>query len=964
MKKRAAAVLALAWLTAGWLAGQEGRPDAFAALTASGAASELRALASTAGSVGGFLLPPLRAGLGDRPDWTLNLETLALLQELFPGADRVWLRLEIQPAAPGATAKETEEQVRLLTEDVAGRIAPPLAGIVLEPAADVPADLLKLITTSLSLALMAGGKAVPLALTCQAADQLGLAMAAHIDRIVVETDTDWLPSLRHLADLRILRPTLWLVRGGGDRSGGEAYIETMLAAVKYRADMIALDPGSPEKTAELAAAADRIQARIGGGLSILVDDVPLFRLEDKAGARPAQAVFIDEAFDTVMVLARLDAPKPGAGPWRFVSGTGESYEAVGIDPLAAPTVKPVPQGTANVVWERPYLLLQATKMRTTDLRFRNTVDVSARASLSVSEVIARWQRVDAQLKRRLRHYTAAAQMDMHFAPPGLGSGFDVALQFRFFWKNDGSQYWEQTAQYLNGIKLPQTQMFPLPQLEPDKVVVRPLEMRLVDRYAYALDGMEKVDGRECYVVSFRPKPDAKELLYSGRIWIDADTFRRVRMQLIQDRSSGSVIGQTEMQIYEVVTGRDGGQWDLLVRTDVRQKMLAAGREFLLERRYEFKDFTCNGADYADALQAAFRGERPMLAETAGGLRELVKDKSGERQVKEKAGTSVWSLITGLIYTGTFKFPIPMLGISAIDGDFLKSGGQLSTFWAGPIFALNYSKKNKSALTWGADLFLSALPRQDRAYRDGARAENEEVYLFSEGLGGRLRWQPNVWFSATFTEYLIYEFYLPTKSTADDFVMPKSGFTLNPNLGLAFTSGGYEASFEVGRYDRLGWHAWGLPDDLEEGGRSFTRAFGKLGKQFYLGSFFRAGADIGYYTGYGLDRFSCYQPSMFSTPKLRGIPSGTVSMDWVASLSLNVGFTAFDLIRIDAYYSFSRCRENGSLEREFGLHGLEFDFGTIGPWKSYIQGIVSVAVHGLPADYKSRVSVYLLMFIPL
>ncbi len=964
MRRRAAWLAAGCLFAAGLLAAQEGRPAVFAALAPGRAAAELRALAAAPGAPEGFLLPPFQVRLGDPPAWESCLETQGLVRELFPGADQVWLRLTLAPPAPGATAKEIEDQVRLLTEDVVGHLVLPLAGIILEPAADVSADLLKLLTRSLSVALKTGGKAVQLALPCQAADRLGLSIATDIDRITVETETDWLPALRHLADLKILRPTLWVCRGDQERSGSEIYLETMLAAAKFRADMIALWPGPPEKVADLIAAADRLRSKIGINLSILVDDVPLFRLEDKAGHRPPQAVFIDEAFDIVVILARLDAPEAKAGPWRFISGTGESYEALGFDPLASGSVKGVPLGTANVTWDRPYLLLQAKKLRTTDLRFRNTVDISARATLSVSEIIARWQRVDAQQKRRLRHYTAAAQMDMHFQPPGLGSGFDVALQFRFFWKNDGAQYWEQTAQFLNGIKLSQKQTIPLPQLEPDKVVVRPLEMRLVDSYAYALEGMGTVRGRECYVVSFKPLPEAKELLFTGRIWIDADTFRRAQMLLVQDSSSGSIIGQTELQTFEAVTGLDGGTWDLLVQSDVRQKMLAAGREFLLERRYRFRDFICNGADYDEVLRAAFRGDQPMLAETAAGLRELVKDEAGERQVKEKVGMSVWSLITGLIFDGTFGFPIPMAGLSAIDGNFLRSGGQLSTFWAGPILALNYSKKNKSTLTWGADLLLSALPRRDPIFRDGVRVESEEIYLFSESLGARLRWQPSVWFSATATGYLIYEHFLPTKTTSDAMVLPRNGFTLNPNLGLAFTSGGYEANLEVGRSDRLGWRTWGLPDHLEKPVRTYTRAFGRLGKQFYLGSFVRFGADVAYYTGSDLDRFSSYQPSVFSTPKIRGIPSGTVSLDKVASLGLNLGFAAFDLIRIDGFYSYARCTENNVGARRFDFQGLEFDFGTIGPWHSYIQGVVSLAVHGLPADYKSRVSIYLLMFIPL
>jgi hypothetical protein len=188
--------------------------------------------------------------------------------------------------------------------------------------------------------------------------------------------------------------------------------------------------------------------------------------------------------------------------------------------------------------------------------------------------------------------------------------------------------------------------------------------------------------------------------------------------------------------------------------------------------------------------------------------------------------------------------------------------------------------------------------------------------------------------------------------------------VNPNLNLAYTSGGYEANLEVGRSDRLGWRAWGMPGRLEKPIADYTRAFGRLGKQFYLGSFVRFGAEAAYYTGSDLDRFSCYQPSIFSTPKIRGIPSGTISLDKAASLSLNLGFTAFDLIRFDGFYSYAQCTENGDGGRRFDFQGLEFDFGTIGPWRSYVQGIVSFALHGLPAEYNSPWSIYLLVFIPL
>ncbi|MCX6572340.1 MAG: hypothetical protein NT006_13135 [Candidatus Aminicenantes bacterium] len=962
---RRIALLALGLaLATGSAVAQEGLPSVVSSLPVEGWADELRSLAAAGSTLDGFVLPPLPVGPGEPPSWEPAREALKLVHELFPEVGQTWLRLTLTAPLPGLTEKDIEGWVALLADDVTGGLGPSLTGIILEPGKDVPDNLLQLVVTSISVARKAGGNAVQIALPCGDADRLGLSIAAHVDRYTVETDGPWRQPLQHLSDIKILRPTLWLGRKDDRRSAKEIYLETMVAAVKFRADVFAVWPETPEKVASLLALRDRLRSKIRTDLSILVDELPLFRLEDKAGNRPPQAVFIDETFDTVMVLARVEVPLSKTEPWRFVSGTGEIYEARGFDPLTDEQPQGVAMGTANIVWDRSFLLLQARRSRTYDLRFRKTVDVSARAALSVSEIIARWQRYDAQQGRRLRQYSAVVQMDMHFQPPGLGSGFDIALHFRYFWKNDGSRYWEQTSQYLNGIKLSQKQTLPLPQLEPDKIVIRPLEIKLVDSYVYTLEGMETIRGRECYVVSFKPRPDASERLYSGRIWIDADIFRRARMLLVQDRSSGSIVGQTEQQFYEQVTGKDGGSWDLLVRSDVRQKMLAAGREFLLERQYRFSDFSCNSPDYDASLQSAFRGDQPMLTETAAGLRELAKDKSGERRIRENPGTQVWSLITGLIYDGTFGFPIPMAGLSAIDGDFLHSRGQMSTFWAGPILALNYSRKGASSLTWGADLYLSALPRRDRVFRDGAGVKSEELYYFSEALGARLRWQPKLWFSATATGYLMYEHYLRTKTTADAMRLPRNGVTMNPNLGLMFTGGGYEANLDLSWYDRLGWRSWGMPERPEKPVRTYLRASGRLGKQFYLSSFVRFGVDLGYYAGQNLDRFSSYQPSVMSSPKIRGIPSGTVSLDKIASLGLNLGFTAFDLIRIDGFYSFARCTENMPGRRPFDFQGLEFDFGTIGPWRSYIQGVASFAVRGLPAEYKSRWSLYLLIFIPL
>ena len=47
--------------------------------------------------------------------------------------------------------------------------------------------------------------------------------------------------------------------------------------------------------------------------------------------------------------------------------------------------------------------------------------------------------------------------------------------------------------------------FPLPEIEPEKVMTQPLELKLTERYDYKLLGTEQVNGIMCYVVGFEPK---------------------------------------------------------------------------------------------------------------------------------------------------------------------------------------------------------------------------------------------------------------------------------------------------------------------------------------------------------------------------------------------------------------------------------------------------------------------------
>ena len=99
----------------------------------------------------------------------------------------------------------------------------------------------------------------------------------------------------------------------------------------------------------------------------------------------------------------------------------------------------------------------------------------------------------------------------------------------------------------------------------------------------------------------------------------------------------------------------------------------------------------------------------MFRDTDQGLRSL-RVKSGERVVVDQNTKRIKSGVGGVMYGGTFNFPIPFLGTSTVNFDFHHTGAQLSTFFAGPILISDLSKqfrpKFRVAMDWRSQACLA------------------------------------------------------------------------------------------------------------------------------------------------------------------------------------------------------------------------------------------------------------------
>jgi hypothetical protein len=373
----------------------------------------------------------------------------------------------------------------------------------------------------------------------------------------------------------------------------------------------------------------------------------------------------------------------------------------------------------------------------------------------------------------------------------------------------------------------------------------------------------------------------------------------------------------------------------------------------------------------------------MYRETDLGLREL-KIKGGERVVQQTSDKRIVSLVGGLMYAGTFNFPIPIAGISMADFDFRHTGAQLSTFFAGPILATDLSKQYATKYRLAADLALSALPGENRIYcaavpastfctgkTADTEATNEEMWTWEQTIGGRATWQATSHFSATAFTYLAYDISIRTSDTAKAYEPPRNGVVMLPGLQLRLTEKGYIFTADGTKGERVGWKQFGCTQNcaaafLPISSRpqsAYTLYDADLNKDYYIRKFTKGGWDLAYYGGDQLDRFSRYFPSFFSNPRIHGIPGGTDSFDAIAMSNVHYGFNVIDLMKFEGMYSYARARNLDESSHFKKFDGLETNFNTAGPGGTLIQGTVSYALDGNIARYNSRWGVNIMVFKP-
>jgi hypothetical protein len=923
-----------------------------------------------------IILPPAFVTLGDGEAQRQTNAVQEQILKLFPEGSQFYLRLKIEGGRTLQTGAEQEKNITARVADVISRLpldSSAVRGLLVEIESSRQAvELLNFVLADVAIKSKAKNPKLQLVLSfppgfIEESGNLVRRLASYYDALETTFTPQWRGNLAWIAEQALNKPVFMRLApdaASGAEQSATAFLDAAMNTAGMSVEVLWTEQPAAPVLSRLCEVTNTLSRFLPSDVVTVSPNLSPFTLTVDGAASAEYRIFTLPRTKNAGIMLKLDA-EGGQKTARLRGPAGGQFEIQWYDALTGRLLKPeeVKKDSAGISQAcscgSGFAIIVIRDVEPSQKQLYSEIEVTARPDLTVEEIIARWQQYKESQRQILNNYVAGCLMGLHFQSAGLGSGFDVSMRFQQFWNREGLTEWVQTDLYVNGVKVKSGWEFPLPQLEPQKVMTPPLELKLTEKYTYRLQGTDRIGGEFCYVIGVEPK-EQDEILYSGRIWIEGTRFRQVKMELRQKGTDSNSIANLETQNFALIPDGAGNEINLIKTIYAQQTLNAAGRNFIVERTYDFTDYTINGSDFDTALAAARLSNSTIYRDTDAGLQVLRKE--GNQRVLVPRKSSVRSLVAGTMYDGSFNFPIPLLGLGLADFNYRKTGAQLNLLFAGPFLAANLSKQWKGRYRLGLDLALSALPGSNRLYVGNTENKAESLWVFEESVGVRASYQVSDDLSLTGMLYLPYNFYRASGDADKNFVLPKNGVTLLPGFDLKYAHSGYILNVGASQGWRAGWSDFGLATPSQEPPRkTYDTYYAEFKKNFFYRKFMKTGFELNYYGGDRLDRFTRYKPSFISYPRIKGIPSGTDSFDNVGIASVSHGINIFDVIRVEGYYNHAWGRNKTESNHFRAYDGLELDFGTAGPWGTFLQGMVTYAIKGNLDRYNSRWGVYLLIF---
>ncbi len=588
--------------------------------------------------------------------------------------------------------------------------------------------------------------------------------------------------------------------------------------------------------------------------------------------------------------------------------------------------------------------------------FTDRTGVTASPALTAEEIVARHQQQQLAQDAVVENYVATARTEQHFRPTVTDAGYDVVSENVYFVDKEGIE-WEERAFYVNGSRWGADRP-PFPLLQPEKVLSLPLDLRLGDDYRYRLVGGRVIDDVACYELEFEPIRKDRSL-YRGTVWIDRQTFARVRIRAVQTNLGAPVVSNEETQTYKAVATVDGRPIVLLSELVARQIVMIAGRNLLLEKRAQFETFRVNADDFADLRQAARSSDRIMFRETDRGLRYYNKE-GGRRVVSERGTSRAKAMAMGILVDPSYDLPVlggvlPIFGINYLDFDFRgRSDTQLAVLFAGVLAAGNIQrpKLGSTPLDASIDFFAIAPPSTDRLFDGEQELERERLLTWPLSTSINIGWQANAFLKLSVQYQFRFDGFVRDTTTDESFVPPSSTTTNGIGGAWEYRRGGYSLVVNGTLFRRSSWREWGPADDVQssdDSRSSYAKYSAVLSRDFHVDAFQKVHIDAGVFGGRHLDRFSRYQFGMFDDTRIHGVPASGIRFDELRMVRGSYSFNIFDQYRLDLFLDQAWGRDRPAGSGWHPLTGTGVGVNVRAPWNTILR--VDVGHSFVPERYR-------------
>ena len=589
---------------------------------------------------------------------------------------------------------------------------------------------------------------------------------------------------------------------------------------------------------------------------------------------------------------------------------------------------------------------------------KETLNIATERGITVEEIIRNHQSYDAFQESIQPRYVARNTTKLRFDIGGGAEALEAAIAGEYFSSpvpnGTAKADWVWSEFLINGVKWKYGRIPELPLIQPEKVTQLPLDIHLSNEYRYELVRPTDLLGYRVYEVRFEPPPNAPaELpLYRGTVWIDARTWARIRINMVQLNLTGEILSNEErvdfvpfsretkasLSAAEVANADARGLIWLPAEVDAQQVISAAGRASVVQRTTTFENFRLDPPEFETLLAQVSASDARMVRETEAGLRYLEK-RDGVRVVKEGFDTAQLFMVGGVHHDAGLEYPVvPLGGVDYFNFNLMNRGIQTNVFFAGIVLAANATHPNVGGTrtNMGIDFFGIAVPTENTMYRNGIERPEEGVKARPMGLFFRAG-HPFAQFGKIDVSFgASHQTYQSGDDTAETFAIPSSTFTFTPGIELRYARRGWSLSASYDYNRRSEWEPWGNLAEYSPDQKTFARFGASIGKSFYLPKFQRIGLDFNYLDGQRLDRFSKYELGFFGSQRVHGVQSGSVHAERAIIGHLSYGFVFSQQFRLEAFYDHALIDDALSGYRREPFQGLGIAGQTIGPYGTLLR----------------------------